>query len=91
MSRSVPITRRFPGQWCHRTRIWRPEEPFRGTGHSSIQTEGGLHPDVGAFLLQLHIHPNHVDEQILAQLRSITDQIRQSVERTRQVREVMEE
>lgn len=91
MPKSVPITKRFPGRWCHRTRIWYPEGKFRGSQHASVQTEGGLHPDVGEFLLQLHLHGDHVDESMLEQLRSITGQIRQSVERTRKVREVMEE
>lgn len=89
MSKSVPLTRRFPDDWCHRTRIWRPDK-FRGQTHSSIQIEGPLHPDVGEFLETLHTHGRFVDEATIKKLRSVTRSLRSSAKKARQVEEVME-
>ena len=89
MPKSVPITKHFPNQWCHRTRIWYPEREFRGQAHASVQTEGGLHPDVGDFLLQLHMHGDHVDEAMVGQMRAMAAEIRKRAADARTVQDVM--
>jgi hypothetical protein len=70
---SGPITRRFPGEWCHRTRVWWPD-PFRGSTHASLEAEGGMDPRLGEFLKAAFVHG--LDEETLGRLEDLTRAIR---------------
>lgn len=88
MSKTIPLTRQYPKDWCHRTRIWSPHGDM--PGHFSTQFEGYMDPDLGDLIRQLFLNERHVDGPMMEQIRSMAKEIRDRARREQEVREVME-
>lgn len=84
----LAVTRKYPKDWCHRTRIWSPNKDV--PGHFSTQFEGHMDPDLGEFVRQFFMNRRHVDEAMMGQVRSMAAEIRERARREAEVREVME-
>lgn len=68
----IAITKRFKGLWCHRSRIWYPEPKLPYSDHASVQVEGPLSDQLGAFLLAVIMHSRFIDTKMLSEMVRMT-------------------
>lgn len=76
MSPRIAITKRFKGLWCHRSRIWYPEPKLPHSDHASVQVEGPLSDQLGAFLLAVIMHSRFIDKKMLLEMVRMTKLLR---------------
>lgn len=81
---STPITKRFPGLYCFRARVWTPTSD--AMSHESVQVEGGTPREVAELMIALMIHGNRLNRRALDQLGYMAKSLREVVHNEREDR-----